>query len=284
MRRLRCAAMILVLLMLTACGSARRPSLSESDLAAGQENTLVRGTEAVSSEASEKSAGSIRIQTKPKDLVIVQDDESSSNKDTQVDENNESSVSQTVTAKTDEADPKEESRELADETDSSQEKQAPVQEESKTTTDSQEPSEAESQEGSETSKEGDTEQEETDAHTEDESEKEPPSSEEDSEMETETNEDDSSEPDEESESVSEFDIDYWISYAKGLTTEKGLHLDSSATDCWDNPITANASCIYLERDLNARLNRYVSTEDVTDVWIWYEDLGGGQYLIYIGYA
>ena len=81
-----------------------------------------------------------------------------------------------------------------------------------------------------------------------------------------------------------FDIDYWISYAQGLAQSKGLKLDASATDCWDNPITANASCIYLERDLNARLDRYAGDEDITDVWIWYEDQGNGRYLIYIGYA
>lgn len=81
-----------------------------------------------------------------------------------------------------------------------------------------------------------------------------------------------------------FDIGYWISYAKQCAVDHGLQLDSSATDCWDNPITANASCIYLERDLNARMSRYASMEDVTDVWIWYEDLGNGRYLIYIGYA
>lgn len=82
----------------------------------------------------------------------------------------------------------------------------------------------------------------------------------------------------------EFDIGYWISYAQGLAQSKGLRLESSAVDCWDNPITANASCIYLERDLNARLDRYAGDSDITDVWIWYEDQGNGRYLIYIGYA
>ena len=81
-----------------------------------------------------------------------------------------------------------------------------------------------------------------------------------------------------------FDIDYWISLARGMAEEKGLHLDPSAMDCWDNPITANASCIYIERDLNSRLSRYAGDEEITDVWIWYEDLGNQQYLIYIGYA
>ena len=92
------------------------------------------------------------------------------------------------------------------------------------------------------------------------------------------------EPDPESEPEQTFDIGYWIAYAKQCAVDHGLNLDSSATDCWDNPITANASCIYLERDLNARMNWYASMEDVTDVWIWYEDLGNERYLIYIGYA
>ena len=86
------------------------------------------------------------------------------------------------------------------------------------------------------------------------------------------------------ESESSFDIDYWVSYAYSLAAGKGLNLDPFATDCWDNPITANADCIYLERDLNNRLDRYAGDEEITDVWIWYEDLGEGRYLIYIGYA
>ena len=82
----------------------------------------------------------------------------------------------------------------------------------------------------------------------------------------------------------DFDIGYWISYAKGVAAEKGLALDSSAVDCWDNPITANPDCIYLDRDINARLSRYAGDEDITAVWIWYESIGTNKYLIYIGYA
>ena len=81
-----------------------------------------------------------------------------------------------------------------------------------------------------------------------------------------------------------FDINYWISYAQGVAVSKGLTLESSAVDCWDNPITANPDCIYLERDINSRLNRYAGDEDITDVWIWYECIGANKYLIYIGYA
>ena len=58
-----------------------------------------------------------------------------------------------------------------------------------------------------------------------------------------------------------FDIEHWISYAKSTAVSLGLTLDSSATDCWDNPITAKPTCIYLERDINSRLNRYAKDED-----------------------
>ena len=81
-----------------------------------------------------------------------------------------------------------------------------------------------------------------------------------------------------------FDIDYWIGYAQSVATEKGLVLKPSTVDCWDNPISANPDCIYLERDITARLNRYAGDADITDVWIWYECVGENRYLIYIGYA
>lgn len=80
------------------------------------------------------------------------------------------------------------------------------------------------------------------------------------------------------------DINYWISYAQGVAVSKGLTLESSAVDCWDNPITANPDCIYLERDINSRMSRYAKDEDITDVWIWYECIGTNSYLIYVGYA
>ncbi len=81
-----------------------------------------------------------------------------------------------------------------------------------------------------------------------------------------------------------FDIEYWISYAKNTAVRLGLTLESSAADCWDNPISAERGCIYLERDINSRLRQYAEDESITDVWIWYECVGTGSYLIYIGYA
>ena len=81
-----------------------------------------------------------------------------------------------------------------------------------------------------------------------------------------------------------FDIEHWISYAKSTAVSLGLTLDSSATDCWDNPISAEQGCIHLERDINSRLKRYAEDKSITDVWIWYECVGTDKYLIYIGYA
>lgn len=92
------------------------------------------------------------------------------------------------------------------------------------------------------------------------------------------------EPEPEPEPAPQFDIDYWIGYAQSVATSKGLVLESSAVDCWDNPIEANSDCIYLERDINSRLNRYATDGETTDVWIWYECIGENEYLIYIGYA
>lgn len=92
------------------------------------------------------------------------------------------------------------------------------------------------------------------------------------------------EPEPTPESEPAFDIEHWISYAKSTAVSLGLTLDSSATDCWDNPITAKPTCIYLERDINSRMNRYAKDEEITAVWIWYECIGTSSYLIYIGYA
>lgn len=81
-----------------------------------------------------------------------------------------------------------------------------------------------------------------------------------------------------------FDISYWIGFAKSYAESVGLALNSEAVYCWDNPIDADAGCIYLERDIQSRLNRYAADADITDVWVWYESVSAGSYLIYIGYA
>ncbi len=81
-----------------------------------------------------------------------------------------------------------------------------------------------------------------------------------------------------------FDIDHWIAYAMSYAESKGLVLSDTAVDCWDNPIRAGVHCIYLERDIQSRLDRYARDEDITDVWIWAEATGSDCYDIYIGYA
>ena len=85
-------------------------------------------------------------------------------------------------------------------------------------------------------------------------------------------------------SKTEFDINYWIDFARSYALRIGLEIDETAVDCWDNPTTANADCIYLERDLTHRLDRYNRDDDITAVNIWAESLGNGNYLIYIAYA
>lgn len=81
-----------------------------------------------------------------------------------------------------------------------------------------------------------------------------------------------------------FDVSYWVSYTKNYAKSVGLEVNNSANDCWDNPISANSKCKYLERDIKGRLNRYAKDEDVTQVWIWAEKTSADSYNIYIGYA
>lgn len=84
--------------------------------------------------------------------------------------------------------------------------------------------------------------------------------------------------------VPEFNIQTWIDYAKTYAVSVGLRLESSAVDCWDNPITAGAYSTCLERDIAGRLDRYSCDEDITDVWIWAQARSDGSYDLYIGYA
>ena len=81
-----------------------------------------------------------------------------------------------------------------------------------------------------------------------------------------------------------FDIDHWIAYAMSYAESKGLVLSDTAVDCWDNPIRAGAHCIFLERDIQSRLDCYAKDEDITDVWIWAEATDNDCYDIYIGYS
>ena len=91
-------------------------------------------------------------------------------------------------------------------------------------------------------------------------------------------------PQESAETKPEFNINDWIDYAKTYAVSVGLKLESSAVDCWDNPIIAGAHSSCLQRDIESRLNRYSRDENITDVWIWAEKRSDGSYELYIGYA
>lgn len=81
-----------------------------------------------------------------------------------------------------------------------------------------------------------------------------------------------------------FDISYWISYAQNYAKSIGLIIDETATECWDNPISANANIKNIGADIESRLNRYKNVEGFTSVWIWAEKISDAQYELYIGYA
>ena len=81
-----------------------------------------------------------------------------------------------------------------------------------------------------------------------------------------------------------FDISYWISYAQNYAKSIGLIIDKTATECWDNPISANANNKNIGSDIEGRLNRYKNVEGSTSVWIWVEKISDTQYELYIGYA
>ena len=80
------------------------------------------------------------------------------------------------------------------------------------------------------------------------------------------------------------DIDGQISFAKEYATSIGLTLDSTATDCWDNPITVNAGKADVKGDIKSRLNRYKNIEGFTSVWVWAVKISDTEYELYIGYA
>ena len=86
------------------------------------------------------------------------------------------------------------------------------------------------------------------------------------------------------EQIEEFDINYWISYAQNYAQSIGLTLDETATECWDNPISANANNKNIGDDIESRLNRYKNVYGFTSVWIWAEKISDTQYELYIGYA
>lgn len=84
--------------------------------------------------------------------------------------------------------------------------------------------------------------------------------------------------------VPAFQIQTWIDYAVGYAESVGLNVSPDATACSDNPITAGSHCLYLERDIQSRLNRYSRDGEITDIWVWAEERSDGSYDLYIGYA
>ena len=81
-----------------------------------------------------------------------------------------------------------------------------------------------------------------------------------------------------------FDVNSYVNYAKSYAQSIGLELDSTATDCWDNPIAANAKRTGIKDDIQSRLNRYKNVEGFTAVWVWAEKVSDTEYEIYIGYC
>ena len=80
-----------------------------------------------------------------------------------------------------------------------------------------------------------------------------------------------------------FDMDYWLGYAKDYAVGIGLRLDENATDSWDTPIrcsskTEDVLAAYIRDDLTY----YKNEESCTAVWIWAEQVGDGQYELFIG--
>ena len=82
----------------------------------------------------------------------------------------------------------------------------------------------------------------------------------------------------------QFDINYWIEFARKYAENIGLAINPEAVSCWDNPIIAGPNSKYLERDIEARMNRYKNVEGFTDIWVWAEPDGSGNYSLFIGYA
>lgn len=78
-------------------------------------------------------------------------------------------------------------------------------------------------------------------------------------------------------------MDYWLGYAKDYAVGIGLRLDENAADSWDTPIrcsskTEDVLAAYIRDDLTY----YKNEEGFTAVWIWAEQVGDGQYELFIG--
>lgn len=79
-----------------------------------------------------------------------------------------------------------------------------------------------------------------------------------------------------------FEIDYWVSYAKNYAKSIGLALDAGTSGTWDTPIHANSKTTDVLADyIRDDLNYYKDEEDCTAVWVWAEQIGNGQYELFI---
>lgn len=81
----------------------------------------------------------------------------------------------------------------------------------------------------------------------------------------------------------DFEVSGYVEQAKSYGQSIGLSLDSTATACWDNPTYASATASNISGNLSSLLDWYKSS-GFTGFWMWAEDLGNGEYNIYIGYA
>ena len=81
----------------------------------------------------------------------------------------------------------------------------------------------------------------------------------------------------------DFDMDYWLAYAKDYAVGIGLRLDENAADSWDTPIRCSSKTEdVLERYIQDDLSYYKDEEGCTAVWIWAEPVGDGRYELFIG--
>lgn len=49
----------------------------------------------------------------------------------------------------------------------------------------------------------------------------------------------------------DFDVSYWVTFAQNYAQSIGLTLDKTATECWDNPISANANSKNIGPDIES---------------------------------
>lgn len=80
-----------------------------------------------------------------------------------------------------------------------------------------------------------------------------------------------------------FNMDYWLAYAKDCAVSIGLVLEQGTAGTWDTPIrcsskTEDVLAAYIRDDLTY----YKDQEGCTAVWIWAEQIGDGQYELFIG--